>query len=103
MPWLPLAILLIAALTIAALALILFPPGEGGAPIDQGDITDGVGGEEMTEGDIADDADDLTPPPAGGDRHPQAGIRLRGEGEEAQAQSGASVAPPPPPGRNLQS
>ena len=28
MPWLPLAILLIATLTVAALALILFPPGE---------------------------------------------------------------------------
>lgn len=28
MPWLPLAVLLIVALTAAALALILFPPGE---------------------------------------------------------------------------
>jgi len=33
MPWLPLAILLIAALTAAALALILFPPGEEGDEI----------------------------------------------------------------------
>jgi hypothetical protein len=37
MPWLPLAILLVAALTIAALALILFPPGEGRAqPAEDG-------------------------------------------------------------------
>ena len=39
MPWLPLAILLVAALTIASLALILFPPGEDRAPAVGDDLT----------------------------------------------------------------
>jgi hypothetical protein len=108
MPWLSLAILLIVALTIAALALILFPPGEVRDQAVEGDIT--VGADEVaSEEDAADDvdaqatADDLTPPSADGDRHPRAGTRLRGGGEDAPSQAGASVASAPPPGRNLQS
>lgn len=82
MPWLPLAILLVAALTIAALALILFPPGEGGAqPV--GDDLHPVGDEEATEDDATDAADDATTganlaPPPPGDVAPQ-----QGEGEES--------------------
>jgi hypothetical protein len=97
MPWLPLAILLVAALTIAALALILFPPGEGGPPVAEGDITVDVDAE-ATDNDLADDADDeatganVAPPPPGDDRHPQAGTRLREEGEEAIAVSRESAA-----------
>jgi hypothetical protein len=97
MPWLPLAILLIAALTIAALTLILFPPGEGGVQAGEGDITDRVG-EESDEDIVAD-----------GDRHPPgthrsgSSTRLRGEGDESHSESGASVGPTPPPERKLQS
>jgi hypothetical protein len=98
MPWLPLAILLIAALTIAAIALILFPPGEVRDQVVESDITDNPG-EEADEVDFADDEDDLSPPPADGDRHPQAGTRLRGEGEDVRSGSGASDSPAPPPGR----
>src|SRR5688572_29505817 len=107
MPWLPLAILLIAALTIAAIALILFPPGEVRPQVAEGDIIDGAG-DEPDEGDFVDDdtsdnaddeatEDDLSPPSADGDPP------LRGEDEEAPPESGASIAPPPPPGRNLDS
>jgi hypothetical protein len=70
MPWLPLAILLVAALTIAALALILSPPGEGGERVVEDDITGDVGDETI------DDASD----------------------DDGEAASGANVAPPPPVG-----
>jgi hypothetical protein len=69
MPWLPLAILLVVALTIASLALILYPPGEGGAHAVEDDITDDVS-EAPTDDELAADA--------GG------------------AMAGASLAPPPP-------
>ena len=55
MPWLPLAILLIVALTVAALALILFPPGEGGedsaSAEASGEPSSGEGGTQAQQGD----------------------------------------------------
>jgi hypothetical protein len=68
MPWLPLAILLVAILTIAALALILFPLGEGGEQVAEDEIT------ALPDGEMAED--NLSPPSADGDPP------LRGEGEE---------------------
>ena len=60
MPWLPLAILLIATLTVAALALILFPPGEEqDEQPKEVDVTDDAGDEAAEE--------DLAPPPINGD------------------------------------
>jgi hypothetical protein len=76
MPLLPLAILVVAVLTIAALALILFPPGEGGVQVVEGDITDGAGGE-AAEDELADTDDggitgaNLAPPPPVEDASPQ--------------------------------
>jgi hypothetical protein len=100
MPWLPLAILVVAALTIAALALILFPPGEGGAQVGEDDITEGVR-DETAEANVAEDVDEaatgvnLTPPPPGGDPP------LAREDEEPLRESAPSAGPDRPPGRKL--
>jgi hypothetical protein len=98
MPLLPLAILLVAALTIAALALLLFPPGEGGPPVAEDDITAGVD-TEAAGNDLAAGTDDeatganVAPPPPDDDRHPQADTWLREEGEQAIAESEWSSSP----------
>ncbi len=68
MPWLPLAILLIATLTVAALALILFPLGEEQEERPEDDnFTDDARDEAAEE--------NLSSPLAGGDPP------LAGEGE----------------------
>jgi hypothetical protein len=87
MPWLPLAILLIAALTIAALALILFPPGEVREQAVEDDIIDDAG-EESDEDDLADDEDNLSPPSHPLRRVPDGDPPLRGEDKDSP------VAPP---------
>jgi hypothetical protein len=86
MPWLPLAILLIVALTITSLALILYPPGEGGEQVAEDDITNGVG-DASTDDELTADADgamagaSLAPPPPDGDPVPPE------KGDESLAES----------------
>lgn len=73
MPWLPLAILLIVALTAAALALILFPPGEPSEDAGEDDIADGDGettAEDEPHADAADEATEDDPTPSSVDSHP---------------------------------
>ena len=94
MPWLPLAILLVAALTIAALALILFPPGEGRTQVAEGGISedDHEAMAEDNSGDVAEEeamvGTNLAPLPPGDD-HP---LAEEGEGDlgESEHSSGTT-------------
>ena len=88
MPWLPLAILLIVALTAAALALIIFPPAEAPVPTaDSASSDEHTNPDEATDGEPAED--DSLPTPTSPEAPP--------EPAQPPGESGTSPAPDRPP------